>query len=336
MINNFLIFFIIFTSALTFFCRKFNLLIDQKIEKHKKYTTKNKSFLIGGILVISFLNHYFLFVKQNIALCLFITLVFLIGLLSDLKKINSVSLRFFLQCVIILLFVNFVDIKISNIRIDIFDQWLSIPLVNIIFVAFCLLVLVNGSNFIDGINGLTIGYFLLIFLIIFFNFNNLEYDKNLLGNLIIILLIILLLNLKGILYLGDSGSYTIGLFTGTFLIDFVFNNNSISPYFIIVLLWYPSFELLFSIIRRFFKKLKTYNPDTTHLHHLVYKKIKIYFKIKNDPISHFISTLIINFYNLLCFCISIKYIYSSATLIIIFLINIFIYIISYNYLRKIT
>ena len=335
MIINFFIFFIIFTSALTFFCRKFNVLIDQKIEKHKKYSTKNKSFLIGGILIISFLNYYYLFVKQNPALCLFISLVFLIGLMSDLKKINSVSLRFFLQCVIVLLFVNFLNIKISFTRIDIFDQWLNVPLANIIFVTFCLLVLKNGSNFIDGINGLTIGYFLLIFLIIFLNLNHLEYDKNLSENFIIILFIILLLNLKGILYLGDSGSYTIGLFTGIFLIDFAFINNSISPYFIIVLLWYPCFELLFSIIRRYFQKLKTYNPDITHLHHLVYKKIKTYFKIKNDSISHFISAIIINFYNLLCFNISIKFIYSSSTLIIIFFINILVYIISYHYLKKI-
>ena len=137
------------------------------------------------------------------------------------------------------------------------------------------------------------------------------------------------------MYLGDSGSYTIGLFTGIFLIDFAFNNNSISPYFIIVLLWYPCFELLFSIIRRFFKKLKTYSPDTTHLHHLVYKKIKTYFKIKNNSISHFTSALIINFYNLLTFYISLKYIYSSAVLITIFFINIFVYIVSYNYLKKI-
>ena len=335
MINDFFIFFIIFTSSLIFFCRKFSVLIDQKIEKHKKYSAKNKSFLIGGTLIISFLNYYYLFIKQNPTLCLFITLVFLIGLMSDLKKINSVSLRFFLQCIIVLLFVNFINIKISYTRIDIFDQWLNIPLVNILFVTFCLLVLKNGSNFIDGINGLTIGYFLLIFLIIFFNLNDLEYDKSLLENLIIILFIILLLNLKGILYLGDSGSYTIGLFTGIFLIDFAFNNNSISPYFIIVLLWYPCFELLFSIIRRFSKKLKTYNPDITHLHHLIYKKVKTYFKIKNDPVSHFLSTIIINFYNLLCFCISVKYIYSSLTLIIIFLVNITVYIISYNQLKKI-
>ncbi len=324
MINNFLIFFLIFSFTLIFFCRKYNILIDQKIEKHKKYSTKSKSFLIGGILIISFLNYYHLFVTYDPVLCLFINFIFLIGILSDLKKINNVSLRFFLQCTLVLFFVNFLSLKITNTRIDFFDQWLTSPVVNILFVTFCLLVLKNGSNFIDGINGLTIGYFFIIFLIIFFNLNYFEYDKSLLENLIIILFIVLLLNLYGILYLGDSGSYTLGLFTGIFLIDFAQNNISISPYFIIILLWYPCFELLFSMIRRFLKKIKTYEPDTIHLHHLIFKKIKTYYKIKNN-----------NFYNLICFFISTKYIYSSGSLITIFLINIFVYITLFKYLKRI-
>ena len=274
MINNFFVFFIIFSFALIFFCRKYNILVDQKIEKHKKYSAKSKSFLIGGILILSFLNYYYLSIKQYPAFCLFISFAFLIGLMSDLKRINSVSLRFLLQCVIVLFFVNFLNIKINYTRIDVFDQWLTSSLINIFFVTFCLLVVKNGSNFIDGINGLTIGYFLAVFLTIFLNLDYFAYDKTLLENLIIVLFIILLVNLYGVLYLGDSGSYTIGLFTGIFLIDFSFNNNSISPYFIIILLWYPCFELLFSMIRRFFNKIKTYRPDTTHLHHLIYKKVK--------------------------------------------------------------
>ncbi len=335
MLYNFFIFFIIFSFSLIFFCRKFNILIDQKIENHKKYSTKNKSFLLGGILITLFLNYYYLSIKQDVLLCLFITFTFLIGLMSDLKKINSVSLRFLLQCALVLFFVNFINIKINYTRIDIFDQWLNISLINIFFVSFCLLVLKNGSNFIDGINGIAIGYFLIIFLTIFLNLHYFEYDKILVENLIIIFFTILLLNLHGSLYLGDSGSYTIGLFTGVFLIDFASYNNSISPYFIILLLWYPCFELLFSIIRRLLKKIKTYQPDTTHLHHLIYKKIKIYYKIKSDSICHLITMLIINFYNLFCFFISTEFIYSSTVLLIIFVINIFVYVIFYNFLKKI-
>ena len=54
MINNFFVFFIIFSFALIFFCKKYNILVDQKIEKHKKYSTKSKSFLIGGVLFVIF------------------------------------------------------------------------------------------------------------------------------------------------------------------------------------------------------------------------------------------------------------------------------------------
>ena len=97
--------------------------------------------------------------------------------MSDLKQLNSVSLRFFVQCILVLIFVNFLKIEINYTKINIFDQWLTISLINIIFVTFCLLVLKNGSNFIDGINGLTIGYFLVIFLTILINLSHFEYDK---------------------------------------------------------------------------------------------------------------------------------------------------------------
>ena len=162
MINNFLIFFLIFSFTLIFFCRKYNILIDQKIEKHKKYSTKSKSFLIGGILIISFLNYYHLFVTYDPVLCLFINFIFLIGILSDLKKINNVSLIFFLKYFLVLFFLNFLSLKITNTRIDFFDQWLTLPQKHFIC-DLCLLVLKNGSNFIDGINGLTIGYYFIIF-----------------------------------------------------------------------------------------------------------------------------------------------------------------------------
>ena len=334
MVNYFFVFFIIFSFALIFFCKKYNILVDRKIEKHKKYSTKSKSFLIGGVLFVTFLNYYFLKVQQDPLLLIFIISIFLIGFMSDLKQLNSVSLRFFLQCIFVLIFVNFLKIEINYTKINIFDQWLTISLINIIFVTFCLLVLKNGSNFIDGINGITIGYFLIIFLTILTNLSHFEYDKVLLTNLIFVLLILLLLNLYGIIYLGDSGSYSLSLFSGIFLIEFTNTNISISHYFIIVLLWYPCFELLFTIIRRLFQKNQTYKPDTIHLHQLIYKKIKTNFDIKNDPIIHLITMIIINLYNLMCFFISTKYIYFSEILIIIFTFNILVYIVLYNLLKR--
>ena len=70
------------------------------------------------------------------------------------------------------------------------------------------MVLINGGNFIDGLNGLMLKYYFLIYLVIFFYFgNNLGIDKSFLLNFLIILIIIIALNLSGYIYMGDSGAY---------------------------------------------------------------------------------------------------------------------------------
>ena len=179
-----------------------------------------------------------------------------------LKKLNNVSSRFFLQIILIIFFVSIIGIEIKNTRIDYLDIIISNKIANIIFVGFCLMVLVNGGNFIDGLNGLLLKYFLIVYLFILFNFEDNSYvDKDFLLNLSIVLSIILLFNLFGFLYMGDSGAYLLSILSGVYLINFSYNNDYISPFFIILLLWYPCFELLFSMIRRFKNKSKTYKPD---------------------------------------------------------------------------
>ena len=331
---NFIIFHFLFSLFFLIICKRLNILVDNKAEAHKKYSSKSRSFLIGGILTIIFLNYYYFFIEKNIALCLFVSSIFLIGLMSDLKRINSVSLRFLMQFIFIVCFTNYLNVEINSTKIIFIDELLKNQLVNIFFVSFCLLVLINGSNFIDGINCNAVIYFLIILLTILIGFDNFIINKEILINLILILILIFFLNAFGFIYLGDSGSYTISLFIGLFLINFSQTNNAISPYLVIVLLWYPCFELLFSMIRRLFKQINTYEPDTLHLHHLIYKKFKINFKNKNNLLLHILTSTSINLYNLIIFIISLNYIYNSEILLLITAMNIFVYIVLYNYLKK--
>ena len=257
----------------------------------------------------------------------FLFIIFVIGLFSDLKKINSVYLRFFFQIFSIICFVNLLDIEINNTKILIIDSLLKYHLFNVFFVTFCLTVLINGTNFIDGVNGVTIKYFLIIYLIIRIFFNDFAIDQQIINFIISILSILLVFNLLGFLYLGDSGSYLISIFTGIFLIDFAINNQTVSPYFIIVLLWYPCFELLFSMIRRFLNKKKTYRPDTKHLHQVIFMTFQKKFRIQNNLTIHFLTSLIINTFNIISFIFAINYIHNSIALIIILLFN----VTSYSY-----
>ena len=335
MYKDFLTLFIVVSLFLVYFCRKNNLLVDFKLEKHKRFSSKLKINSIGGILLISFFIYEYLFIDQNFSLLLFLFCIFFIGLMSDVKRLNSVSLRFILQIALVIFFAKIIGLEIKNTRIEFLDLILSNNFANVIFVSFCLMVLINGGNFIDGLNGLLIKYFLLIYLVIFFNFDyNINTNTDFLLNFIIVLSLILLLNLCGFIYMGDSGAYLLSLFTGIYLINFSYNNEYISPFLIIVLLWYPCFELLFSMIRRFIDKSETYKPDTIHLHQLVYYFIKKKkFRYENS-IIHFITSLLINSYNLFIFIFAMHFIYNSKVLILMIMTNIFIYVLLYVFLKK--
>ena len=137
---------------------------------------------------------------------------------------------------------------------------------------FCILVVINGYNFIDGVNTSLIGYCLIISSSLYYlELNGIQVSQILdLHSLISVLVAIFILNFFNKLYLGDSGSYLLGLLFAICLIDTYQINDSMSSLFIISLLWYPAFENLFSILRKVKFSISPINPDTNHLHQLLF------------------------------------------------------------------
>ena len=184
---------------------------------------------------------------------------------------------------------------------------------NIFFTSFCLLILINGSNFIDGLNGLLLIYMTLLLFVIF----KLELipqiiiNKELFINFIFFMIILIILNLFNILMLGDTGAYLIGFFIGYLIIICHKFNPNISPYFFITLVWYPCYENLFSIIRKLKSKFSPLAPDSNHLHQLVYRLIKKRF-FKNNLFANNISSVLINSLNLLIVSISLNDPYNTV------------------------
>ena len=93
MFNYFLIFFLIFTLFLIYISNKYNLFVDFKLEKHKRFSSTLKSYSIGGILLITFFAYYFFLEEKNYLLFSFLLSIFLIGLFSDLKKLLGKILK---------------------------------------------------------------------------------------------------------------------------------------------------------------------------------------------------------------------------------------------------
>ena len=265
---------------------------------------------------------------------LFFISIFIIGLFADFKLFNNPKLRLLVQISLLIFFVYILDIKIPSTRIEIIDILFENDFINYSFTVFCLAILINGSNFVDGINTLLINYYIIILGLILFFLKDVNIDQYFVINLFSLLIIILLFNVFGQIILGDSGAYILSLFVGLILIELSNENNFISPYFIILLIWYPCFELLFSMIRRLMLNFYSYEPDTMHLHQMILRIISNNLKLKSNNLNHFLAASIINLYNLFILMISLNYNDKTNIMLVLIAINITVYISIYFVLRK--
>lgn len=323
----FLVFIPAFIYLVNSFFLKKNLLPNYLGNLHQKFFNNKSVPLSGGIFL--FIITIYVFKSGPLILLLSIFFIFLIGFFSDINYLSSVKWRFFFQSIIVFYFVFFSEVNIDTIRIDFIDRYLSNFWISCLFTTFCLIIMLNGTNFIDGLNGLIILYFLnIIFILYRLNLINLFFTDVYFLLIIITLISLLVLNLYNKLFMGDSGSYLLGFVVGYFLIVTYLKNPFISPYFIVLLLWYPAFETLFSIIRKSKKKKSPIKPDTNHFHHLLFFFIQKKFGLKK-LISNNLSSSIIILYNFIIFNISVINIYYTYLHIILIIINVIIYLIVY-------
>lgn len=325
---NFVVFFLVlflFTYFVTSLFSKKNFLLSFTGDKHQKFTSNLKIPLTGGVVL--FLSFMFLEIDINTKiLCL---LFFLLGLISDLKILSSANIRFLIQIMLITFCILLLGLEIKNTRIQILDTLLERNIFNIFFASFCIIIIVNGTNFLDGVNLNVIVYYLLINIVLLYL--SFEYkfllDYESLIFISISLIILTIFNYKNYLFLGDNGSYLLGFFYSIILIDFYDLNQSISPFFIILLLWYPSFEILFSILRKFVLGRSPLKPDNLHLHHLLFNFFKKKFIIGN--LNKNASGILINFYNFIIIMLSLRDISNSQSQILLIILSVIVYLVTY-------
>lgn len=315
--------------------KKNNLLLDQlSSSNHKKFVTSKSIPLSGGIICLS--SILFFFESFSLIEKVIILLIYFLGFLSDVNKLGSPIVRIILQMFFLTIFILNSETFVESIRISQIDFLLdNYLLFKVFFTLFCLLVLLNGSNFIDGANALASGYFIIIISAIIYISEiklNLNVDSDI-KKLFIFLVIFIAFNIFSQSLLGDGGSYLISTLIGIFCID-LYNKSGlfISPYFIALLLWYPALENLFSILRRqFFEKNKIKIADNLHLHHLLFRFINK--KVKKKVTANNLTGLLINI--ILMIIVFMGTILPNHTIYLISLIvfKTFIYLLSYAYFR---
>ena len=265
-LNN-LIILSIFLLGLMVIFKKFNFLIDNTdFSDHKKIGIQNKSPIILGGIYLTF-STMFLAPEIYNFLKIICLLILFLGLSSDRNYLSNPLVRLILQVLIIFIFIYYENLSIRSISINFFDNYLEFKLINIFyFILFC--DTHEWEQFLDGLNGLLSGYYLLVLgSLVYLNFSSDEINMShyeLINLIFMILIIFFIINIFGLIYLGDSGSYVISMIVGFILIKESQNNFTISPYYVVLLLWYPAFENLFSLIRRSYKK-KMYLKQTNYI-----------------------------------------------------------------------
>lgn len=279
---------------------------------------KEKTPLIGGVcfyisIIPTILFNYFydfLSIKQLIITFLLFSIFFITGLIDDIKplkpKIRSIVI--IASLLLILPFeANFIVKELNFISTS---RQLNLGYFSVLFTVFCVFALYNAINFADGVNGSVISVAIYWTFLLFFKNPSFIYL-----NAVLILSLLFFFNIKGKIFLGNSGASLISIFFSLSII-FEYNlNNKIFADEIIFLLFFLGLDMIRVTIERFLKKKKIYSADKSHFHHYLYL-------IKTKYIWIYILSLTILPYLLFLFInnIFVTLVISSATYFIILLI----------------
>ena len=262
---------------------------------HKEAIPRSGGLAIIFLLIILIFINYFLF-ANNFFDYLFISLsLFILGFLDDLKVNLSPNIRLSAMILVLMLSITFLPIEINRSGFLFLDEWLQNNIFQTIFVLLCFIFIINGSNFIDGFNGLLSIHFLIIniiFLLINLDNSHFDFSYFIIGQIVIILSFLFFNFPSGKIFLGDGGSYMIGALTALNAINTSYLNPYISPILFVVILFYLFFEVFFSFIRKVYLKKSPLQPDKLHLHMLIHKRLEAY---KPSASNNYITSLIINF-----------------------------------------
>jgi len=258
---------------------KTNLLVDNQFKKpqafHESSTYRLGGIIIFTLLVLVFLYLYFykdIFIYEYFSFCV---LFFILGLIDDLKINIAPKFRLLIMITFLVVLVISNEIYIKKTGLEFLDHLVAIDIFSLMFICLCFLFIINGSNLIDGFNGLLGLHALIIFIILFLI--NLTNENNNLAYILFYLTLLTLIFLKfnfpkAQVFFGDSGAYLVGALIAVSVIKTSIFNSSISPFFFCILLFYLFFEVFFSFFRKiFYARQSPLLPDSQHLHMKFYK-----------------------------------------------------------------
>ena len=297
------------------------ILISKKLEFYDKPNIRkihnSNVFNTGGLIIYLFYLVIVNFFEFNHNIELIISIGFficLVGFIDD--RINLKPSNKVIFIIIPSAYLNLNGISVNNLGNYEYIGFLNLGKFQLPFLILATGLLINATNYIDGVDGLLLSFFVccLGYYIILIEDAKTIY-------LIKLLLIPAILNLflnmlpsksKFKFFSGNTGSLFIGFFISFLTIE-LYNGFNIHPVYLIWPLWYPIYDFLFVSINRAILKKSIFSADNSHLHHKILNKFKknhlntiLLFFVSNISIIYF-GFLISNFskfFSLITFIIS--------------------------------
>ena len=233
-------------------------------------------FLLGVLTLSLFLySHFILWGVIGM------TVMMVIGVWDDVRDLSP-ALRFLIEVGMILAFILTTDIYIDDPHglwgIKELPEWLGITISTVFGVG-----LINAVNMIDGMDGYSSGYVMLASIIFGLVFWSVWSTLMVCLAMIMVgaLLPFFLHNVFGVrskMFMGDGGSMMLGILMAIFAFFSLSSKTPCAsmekegmsvPAFVLAVMCIPVFDTLRVMFMRMFRGKSPFQPDKTHLHHLI-------------------------------------------------------------------
>ena len=257
---------------------------------------------VGGIGIFGSLAISVIFVPSEITWSygLFIvaaSVIFIVGLAEDLGFGVSPLRRLCAVCLASVLAILFLGVWLPRLDIPGLDVLMTYWFVGVPFTLLVTAGIANGFNLIDGVNGLASFTAIAAAMALGIISGQAGYSEMVHLSTLLAAGIFgfFMINYPyGLIFLGDAGAYTIGFFLSWFGIAVLLNAPEVSPWAILLTMFWPLADTLLAIYRRARGKLATMAPDRLHVHQLVMRALEIYVLGRGKrKIANPLSTLIL-------------------------------------------
>ena len=223
--------------------------------------------------------------------------LFLVGLMEDLGLHVTPRMRLFACFLASFIAILLLGVWLPRIGIPSFDPLMATWTIGIPVTLLITAAVANGFNLIDGVHGLAAiaavaaaialagiasqaGYFVMTEIALILT-------AGILGFLVF--------NYPfGWIFLGDAGAYTLGFILSWFGISVLINSPSVSPWAILLTVFWPLADALLAIFRRIRQSSLAMAPDKLHVHQMVMRSLEIYFLGRHRrQVSNPLTTLIL-------------------------------------------